>query len=813
MARGKAKQPRSKNQDDVGCQRKRQRQQKEPEEDHHDLSSSETESSSTKYNNHHDLSLVPEMTKVRTITEENDMNDSDDDDEEDSIDWETVELPKWTLQSTQHHQEEDEEEDNAQFDEGQQDLEGHHQYKDVHVVFETPRVVLKKSKWEMAYQRQLRDWMHNSHVVLLVGHFLIRNEWCSREDVKSVCLSVIPEHISNQNKRRDRSDTEFNTTIKWLLNWWKDYFSINSYGLMTRPLETFESIPPLDTYSVNLIKNLEQYMDNLGIHDSEIIQDPTAFVNYLAEKSGSRDLSAQLFTSLLRTLGFETRLISSLQPLPYRIPATRTDKPSSSTSTTPSSSSTNISNADNVDDNSTNDSTQSSSRTKQNVKKISAINPTTYDYQNKKAKPPTVWCEIWNPHQKRWICIDPVRQLYDKPQLMEPGISDRKNVLSYVLAFEDISKQQDDQRKGRKRRIRCVVDVTRRYTTHLPKALAARERELTKREKEGGWRLWSELFLFGLQPSELRNKSSTTISASKRRYEEEQIQLEQHQHEQRMPTSMQALRNHPLYVLERHLKKFEVLHPPKNMTMDSMVIGHIKGENVYPRSCVQQIHTRETWIKQGRVVMDDQVPVKRVLSRAVTLEKKRLQEEAKRQGDTLQTDCYGYWQTAPYRPPPVVVGKITKNAYGRVDLFTMDMLPEGAAHIQIDGIGKIARQLGIDYAEAVVDFDFVRGRSIPMVNGIIVAKENEFILLEAWREHEHHQTNKASAKHEKQIYGRWRKLILGAMIDARVNEDYGQPENQTKVDNSTAWDRFLKEREKSEKIMDGGGFILEDDQE
>lgn len=60
----------------------------------------------------------------------------------------------------------------------------------------------RKSKWEMAYQRQLRDWMHNSHVVLLVGHFLIRNDWCSREDVKvryiynTVRINLLLNHIN-----------------------------------------------------------------------------------------------------------------------------------------------------------------------------------------------------------------------------------------------------------------------------------------------------------------------------------------------------------------------------------------------------------------------------------------------------------------------------------------------------------------------------------------------------------------------------------------------------------------------------------------
>ncbi|KAI8330695.1 hypothetical protein BC941DRAFT_439948 [Chlamydoabsidia padenii] len=703
--------------------------------------------------------------------EEDLPEDQGDDSDDESIDWETVELPKWTPPMEQD-QPMEQENDN---------LDSQPHYKDVQVVFETPRAVLKKSKWEMAYQRQLRDWIHNSHVVLLVAHFMIRNAWSSRDDVQSVCLSVIPDHIISQSKRKGESDTQFGTTIKWLLTWWHDYFKVTGLGMRTRPLETFNSIPTLNPQD-DLIEALSSHMDRLDIQDSEIIEDPSAFVNYLANKSGCRDLSSQLFTSILRTLGFETRLICSLQPVPFRIPASKTDTVST----------------DKKDNNMT---AQGESRSSK--KPSSTKTPDHNQFQSSKSKSPTIWCEVWNPHQQQWICIDPIRQLYNKPHLMEPNQSDRQNILSFVLAFEQ-QQQQQQQAHRKRQRIKCVVDVTRRYSSHLQKALSLRERELTKRERQGGWRLWSDLFLNGLLP-----KYDDTFMA---RYNKEQEQLEEQQNDQRMPTSIQGLRNHPLYVLERHLKKFEVLHHP-TQDYNNLVIGQIRGEKIYPRSCVQQIHTRESWMKQGRVVLDGEQPVKCVLARAVTLEKKRLQEEAKMHGDTLQSDCFGYWQTAPYKPPPVINGKITKNAYGRLDLFTPDMIPDGAVHMENDGLGKIARQLGIDYAEAVVDFEFIRGRSIPTVNGIVVAKENEFLLLEAWREYEQHKTNKVLAKQEKEVYGRWRKLILGAMIDARVDNDYGNSENNGSHhhDNSTAWDRFMKERNQDGNNDGGGGFVPEDD--
>ena len=48
----------------------------------------------------------------------------------------------------------------------------------------------------------------------------------------------------------------------------------------------------------------------------------------------------------------------------------------------------------------------------------------------------------------------------------------------------------------------------------------------------------------------------------------------------------------------------------------------------------------------------------------------------------------------------------------------------------VNGIAKIARKLGINYAEATIDFEFVKRRSVPVSLGIVVAKENEQMLLE-----------------------------------------------------------------------------------
>jgi xeroderma pigmentosum group C-complementing protein len=52
---------------------------------------------------------------------------------------------------------------------------------------------------------------------------------------------------------------------------------------------------------------------------------------------------------------------------------------------------------------------------------------------------------------------------------------------------------------------------------------------------------------------------------------------------EKMPSTFSGFVNHPLYALERHCKKNEIIYPKEN------IVGYIKGEAVYLRSQVQSV--------------------------------------------------------------------------------------------------------------------------------------------------------------------------------------------------------------------------------
>jgi xeroderma pigmentosum group C-complementing protein len=199
--------------------------------------------------------------------------------------------------------------------------------------------------------------------------------------------------------------------------------------------------------------------------------------------------------------------------------------------------------------------------------------------------------------------------------------------------------------------------------------------------------------------------------------------------------------------------------------VDSQVLGCCKGEPVFSRDCVFTLHTRETWLKEGRVVKKDEEPYKVVKARP-----KKGQLSLEREASTVEV--FGPWQTEVYLPPPVTDGVVPRNEYGNVELFQPSMLPAGASHIRIAGIHKVARKLGLSYAPAMVGWDFHSGHCCPVIDGIVVAQENEEVLMEAWRQEEQMAIEREIKKREARALERWRKIVRGVLIRETVQRTY-----------------------------------------
>jgi len=85
----------------------------------------------------------------------------------------------------------------------------------------------------------------------------------------------------------------------------------------------------------------------------------------------------------------------------------------------------------------------------------------------------------------------------------------------------------------------------------------------------------------------------------------ENEKMEKHLLSAPLPTTIGAVKGHPLYVLARHLLKFEAIYPE-----NPPPLGFLNGEPVFARECVHTLHCRVTWLKEGRVVKIGEEPYK-----------------------------------------------------------------------------------------------------------------------------------------------------------------------------------------------------------
>jgi xeroderma pigmentosum group C-complementing protein len=117
-----------------------------------------------------------------------------------------------------------------------------------------------------------------------------------------------------------------------------------------------------------------------------------------------------------------------------------------------------------------------------------------------------------------------------------------------------------------------------------------------------------------------------------------------------MPTSLGAFKNHPSFVLEQHLKRDEALLP------GTKEVGKLKGsEPVYPRSAVVHVKSSENWYRIGRIVGEEEEPMKYVKQRNATINKARIEAAALIEGNApTQQGLFAESQTQVYVPPPVV---------------------------------------------------------------------------------------------------------------------------------------------------------------
>ncbi|KAI0352597.1 Rad4-domain-containing protein [Trametes cingulata] len=727
---------------------------------------------------------------------------------------------------------------------------------------------------QLAAERLVRLDCHKIHTVALLMNAKVRNKWLNDELLQARLLSLTPLPLQNAFAMIHKSRVPeaakrgrlFESAVTRLAEWWASTFQIVPTGHIRS--RTFEEVQktirltpsspkqadPKGKGKARAVEEDEEEDDEerYGI-EGERIRSAKSLMKHALMRRGSRDTSAQLFTALCRALGIPARLVVSLQSVPWQAGvgkpkptgkkktkvtengdikgkgkakatevANGVDEdeddmeevsiPGSSAVSTPRGRSPFPKGGHRFDGSSP--ATSGQDKARKNTAPIIRLRKSrgqklgsAATSEGERPRPrertpdptttaPVFWTEVFSRADARWLPVDPVRVIVNRRKAFDPTPNpnapnakpDRRrpvrveNRLVYVMAFEEDG---------------YARDVTPRYAREYG-AKVAKVQQGGKGRRE--W--WERICNMVKRPYRLQRDD----------LEDEELQA--NQMTEGMPTSMAGFKDHPLYVLARHLKRDEVVDPPTEL-------GKFRGEPVFPRANVLQLKTAENWMRQGRAVRAGAQPLKWVKQRAVTVNRKRAIELAladqreraasasrKKKGvgdagedgadgadgeelelswdaggggtpgegfaseEGVMQGLYAEHQTELYRPDPVVDGKVPKNDFGNIDLYVPSMLPAGAAHVPYKGTAKLARQLGFDYAEAVTGFEFKKRRAFPVITGVVVAAENEAALLEAYWEAEQEADAKRRAKRHEQVIKRWTKLVQGLRIRQRLIEQY-----------------------------------------
>ena len=570
--------------------------------------------------------------------------------------------------------------------------------------------------------------------------------------------------------------------------------------------------------------------------DLETVRSKHDFLKAAKSLSGSRDVGAQLFCALLRSIGVQARLVCSLQPLAC-VPGAPTMPKQSKTKSLNASKGPSavdryaaaMSKYENttVTPDPIKPSFLSSARsrlghpnaTAYNVPSMTAPPPAASSPSKAPSKPKTIkgesaypiyWVEVLDVAQQKWHPVDPLVTCSQwRPRALEPPASDKENALVYAIAFDADG---------------FARDVTRRYA----KAYNSK----TKRQRIDGP-------VSPLVPSSgsntgerwLRRVFLRNYTAPDFPTDLDQIELQELavlEGAEPMPRNVADFKDHPVYALERHLRRNEVLVPGAQSTGTVSAGSKAPVERIYRRKDVVVARSREKWFRLGRLVKAGEEPVKVLPPKRKRTSKfggERISspsrafsedEDEDEDGEDGVRDLFGDYslakaggiplytpqQTDLYVPPPVSAkGKIPRNKFGNVEVYVPSMVPRGGAHIPHERAAQAAHIIGVDYAPALTGFEWKGRKGTARILGVVVPEGTAEAMRAVVQGLVDMEEEEREERRRVEVWRMWRVMLRGLRIRERVFGNVEEAEEEGEEDDG---EERVDEEERGGKKKDKG---------
>ncbi|GAB1315995.1 hypothetical protein MFIFM68171_06205 [Madurella fahalii] len=693
-------------------------------------------------------------------------------------------------------------------------------------------------------EKERRVEIHKLHLLCLLSHVERRNWWCNDPNVQDALRPLLPEKTATLLVPRATLN-QFGRTesLKQGLQEAKEMFRLK-FAITERGLRRA------------LWAEDEEQLKNYRLPDDfDSVLEKSDFLEAARTLKGSRDVGAQLFCALLRSAGVNARLVCSLQPLSCvpgapPMPKQRTPQPQQRQPSKAELYAAAVAKHETKFPEFQASSTTPSPRRRLGHPHAAAYNipsmavpshptpqpaPVTPKKIRGESTFPVYWTEVLDVAHQKWYPVDPlVTNTQRKPRALEPPASDSLNSMSYVVAFDadgsarDVTRRYAKAYNSKTRKMRIDNPMTSSSTTITATTSSTSN---PSNDPRSGW--WPRLAL---------RRYTRPVQTDLDQIELNELAAEEAR--EPMPRNVADFKDHPVYALERHLRRHEVLRPGAQAagTVSAGAKAGAKLERVYRRADVRVARTREKWYRLGRVVKEGEEAVKILPKRKGRRKGGRFgsdygddgEEEEEDDdpdrvglfGDALGgTPIYMLEQTELYTAPPVVGGRVPKNKFGNVDVYVPSMVPPGGVHITHERAAQAAFILGVDYAPALTGFEFKGRYGTAVLKGVVVPEEAGEAVQAVVEGLEDMEAEMERERRTKAALRMWSRFLKGLRIRERIwagvdeaevvegegVEDNGKGKGKGK-ELVTEADAGMEDAG-SDDDMGGGGFFVPDEED
>ncbi|KAI5966125.1 hypothetical protein CANMA_003371 [Candida margitis] len=520
--------------------------------------------------------------------------------------------------------------------------------------------------------KQRRTSSQYLSVLAYTLHAWQRNKLLSDRKVLKTLKKLLPDSFMKQFRKfkKNSSDEHLVYIIKYLIKWFRKNFKHDSNGL--RVLGYLPRNAKRDDYFPNNSKPISTVKDLLSV---------------IKKFQHNRDVGAQIFTSLLRSLGFEARLVFSLPVL------------------------------------STKKSAKLQPKLNKSILGANKDNDLLYPY---------FWTELVNPIDPSEIFVIETQCFLEEEKQLKrlKRFSPKRSStgaffpvqnqlcqmsMHYVLSFSNAN---------------LIIEVSSRYMRDISYRWFNR---LDLRTESGR----AALLLHSVIRI-LNSDKQYTVEANRELDNLRAIAMRNYT----IPKTLSAMKKSPNFTTQSTLRYNEII--------DSSAVpiaNKLNGEHcrVYFKNCLIVGKSEQQWKFCGRSIKPDEIdkPIKTVKANPRTIHRKRIFNLNHLSDPELNTlALYSFSQTCPYIKPKVENGVLPRNKYGNIEIFRPNMVPGDCLWLKISGVEVALSKSRVNYVPVVVGFSFKSGSAYPLKNGVIVLKEDEVAAKKIWLSY------KGSAKFE-----------------------------------------------------------------